>query len=69
MADKIDDSICPLCKKINRCDVKSDIACWCMNTKVPPALLAQVPVELKAKACICNACIERFQQQLTNTKN
>ena len=71
MVKLVNDSICPLCQQSNRCDVKSSNGCWCMNTEVPAALLAQVPVDLKSKACICNSCIERYhQQQLSiNTKN
>ncbi|KGJ97421.1 cysteine-rich CWC family protein [Colwellia psychrerythraea] len=66
MIKRVNDSICPLCKQSNRCDVKSNKGCWCMNTKVPAALLAQVPVEFKAKTCICNSCIEHYNQQQTS---
>ena len=66
MTDKIDDSTCPLCLKINHCDVQSQQGCWCMNTKVPKALLAKIPEQLKGKSCICNACIKRYQQQVIN---
>lgn len=63
MTDKTDDSICPLCEQSNRCDVKASQGCWCMNTKVPAALLAQVPEKFKGKTCVCNACIARYHQQ------
>lgn len=63
MTDNIDDSICPLCEQSNRCDVKASQGCWCMNTAVPEALLAQVPEQLKGKSCVCNACIAAYFQQ------
>ncbi|WP_019029258.1 cysteine-rich CWC family protein [Colwellia piezophila] len=57
------DSICPLCEQSNRCDVNAKQGCWCLNIQVPPALLAQIPAELKGISCVCNACITRFNQQ------
>jgi len=63
MTYKNDGSICPLCNKINRCDVKASSGCWCMNTQVPEALLARIPTELKGISCVCNNCIERYYQQ------
>jgi len=58
-----DDSICPLCKQSNRCDVKASSGCWCINTQVPKALLAKIPAHLKGKSCVCNICIANYQQQ------
>ena len=63
MPINLDDSICPLCQQNNRCDVQAQQGCWCMKTEVPTALLDKVPDSLKGKKCICNACIERFEQQ------
>jgi len=63
MPNKINDKICPLCEKVNRCGVKSPQGCWCMATQIPAALLAKIPAQLKGKSCICNDCIERYQQQ------
>lgn len=63
MTDKNDDSICPLCQKSNRCDVKAGSSCWCMNTPVPEALLTQIPAHLKGVSCVCNACIARYRLQ------
>ena len=70
MTNKIDDSICPLCQQSNRCDVQSQQGCWCMVTKVPAELLAQIPEYLRGNTCICNTCIEQYQQQklAKNTK-
>jgi hypothetical protein len=63
MTDKNDNSICPLCNKLNRCDVNASSGCWCMNSNVPQALLATVPAELKGISCVCNNCIEGYYQQ------
>ena len=60
MTDKNDGSICPLCQQKNRCGVKAASRCWCMNTQVPEALLAEIPEDLKGISCVCNACIERY---------
>lgn len=65
MQTLIDDSICPLCKQVNRCDVTAISGCWCMKVKVPAELLAQVPAPIKNKSCICNKCIDRYHQKLT----
>lgn len=62
MTDKNDGSICPLCEQRNLCDVKANSGCWCMNTEVPKALLEKIPVHLKGKSCVCNACIANYQQ-------
>jgi len=63
MFNKVDDNICPLCEKVNRCQVKSTNRCWCMETQVPAELIAKVPCKYKGKTCICNDCIERYHQQ------
>lgn len=63
MLTNLDDSLCPLCGQSNRCDVQAQQGCWCMKVKVPTALLGKVPDSFKGTICICNACIERFQQQ------
>jgi len=63
MPNKTDDSICPLCQKLNRCDVNSSAGCWCMNTRVPQALLNRIPTQLQGVSCVCNKCIERYHQQ------
>lgn len=60
MVNKVNESICPLCKQANRCDVQSPQGCWCMNTQVPAELLAKVPDELKGVTCVCNVCIANY---------
>lgn len=58
-----DTSICPLCGNSNRCDVNNAAGCWCMNTKIPEALLEKVPSQFKELNCICNDCIDKYHQQ------
>jgi len=69
MITQVDDSICPLCQQSNRCDVQSPQGCWCMASKVPAALLAQLPAQFKATTCICNRCIEQYHQQQLKSDN
>jgi hypothetical protein len=58
---------CPLCGQPNGCqlctvaDYKG--SCWCAKVEISEALLAQVPAELRNRACICRACIESFRLQ------
>lgn len=57
-----DPSICPLCRRPNRCGALSGAPdgadrCWCHRTRVPPGLLARVPEPLRGLACICPDCI------------
>jgi hypothetical protein len=55
---------CPLCGQPNDCQLCADAACkgpcWCAQLVFPEALLAQVPAELRDRACICRACMESF---------
>jgi prepilin-type N-terminal cleavage/methylation domain-containing protein/prepilin-type processing-associated H-X9-DG protein len=59
-----DPNQCPLCGGANECQLCSPAAykgpCWCAQTQIPEALLAQVPPELKNKSCICHACVSAF---------
>lgn len=58
MSQGINESSCPFCLKDNQCDVANN--CWCKVLQVPTQLLELVPVELKNKTCICNACVISF---------
>jgi hypothetical protein len=53
---------CPLCGQPNECQLCTAAAwrgpCWCAKLEIPDTLLAQVPVELRNRACICYHCIE-----------
>jgi hypothetical protein len=56
---------CPFCGQPNECQLCTAAAykgpCWCAKVEMPPALLAQVPVESRNRACICHKCIESFR--------
>lgn len=54
-------SICPFCKKDNKCQA-SQKECWCFTIKVPKDLIGLVPKELKGKSCICKDCILEFKE-------
>ena len=60
MHTKIDETICPLCRKENGCMAHSDSRCWCVGLTVPQALLGLVPEAQQGQACICRSCIEEF---------
>lgn len=61
-------SACPICKKENSCENKTgkDFDCWCIEKKVPKALLESLAEFLTEpdidKNCICQACIEKFNR-------
>ncbi|MCE0494709.1 cysteine-rich CWC family protein [Vibrio salinus] len=62
-----DPLICPLCGQPNLCVNLGDSdvmkSCWCNDPSIvfPKALLAQLPPEKRGKACICRACVLKFQ--------
>lgn len=63
---KDDKKRCPLCGKENNCAYEkgSDhFSCWCTTIEVPKELRAQIPEELKGKACICRDCIIKFKEE------
>ena len=57
---------CPLCGGPNDCAPagcgRFDVDCWCTQASFPAELLAQVPAELRDKACICPACVAKAWQ-------
>jgi len=64
-----DPSHCPLCGGDNRCAMEVQKAtgqaqppCWCVSQTFSAELLARLPPEAQGKACICGACLLRFQQ-------
>ncbi|HUD83911.1 MAG TPA: cysteine-rich CWC family protein [Candidatus Saccharimonadales bacterium] len=61
----LDAGRCPLCGQPNECQLCTAAAykgpCWCAKAEMPHALLAQVPVELRNRACICHNCLESFR--------
>jgi prepilin-type N-terminal cleavage/methylation domain-containing protein/prepilin-type processing-associated H-X9-DG protein len=58
---------CPLCREANECQLCSPAAfkgqCWCARMKIPEALVARVPEPLRDRACICQNCVEKFNQE------
>jgi hypothetical protein len=63
----IDRTRCPLCGQPNDCarekgQNKKD--CWCVFETFSADILELVPEDKKGKACICRACLRRFQQRL-----
>ncbi|HXI69004.1 MAG TPA: cysteine-rich CWC family protein [Verrucomicrobiae bacterium] len=57
---------CPLCGQANACQLCTVAAykgpCWCAKVKIPDELIAQVPADLRNKACICRACVMKFHR-------
>jgi hypothetical protein len=54
---------CPLCGQANQCAMEVEKAtgekqppCWCTKVDFSADLLAQLPLEARGKACICEAC-------------
>jgi hypothetical protein len=68
MTKKDEEMLCPLCSKPNACAIankgseqKSDQQdCWCMRVNISDEVLAKVPADKKAKACICQSCLKSF---------
>ena len=56
---------CPLCGGANECQLCSPAAhkgpCWCAQEDMPAEMLAQVPENLRNRACICKNCIQKFR--------
>lgn len=63
MTLNINESACPFCQQHNRCAVANKQGCWCANITIPFELLQLVPIKLREKACICNACIASFIEE------
>ncbi len=57
--------ICPICKEENKCAsvLGTDVSkCWCMTTKIPKGLLAQIPDEKRGQSCVCKSCVDRYNK-------
>jgi prepilin-type N-terminal cleavage/methylation domain-containing protein/prepilin-type processing-associated H-X9-DG protein len=58
-------SQCPLCGEANDCQLCSPATykgqCWCAHEEIPAELLARIPENLRNRACICRACLEKFR--------
>jgi hypothetical protein len=64
----LDASQCPLCHQPNDCQLCTVAAykgsCWCAQVEIPEALLAQVPLDLRNKNCVCRACVTEFHREI-----
>ena len=58
----IDENKCPLCGGNNACGAHDQTPCWCCHVGIPQGLRDLVPAEQQLKACICQQCVEEFQQ-------
>jgi len=63
---------CPLCGKPSHCQLCGAAPhkgpCWCTTVRIPDGLLARVPLELRNRACICQACVTAFWQEQSDTQ-
>lgn len=64
----LDPGRCPLCGGDNRCAMELQKAtgqaqppCWCVSQTFSAELLASLAEAAQGKACICGACLARFQ--------
>jgi hypothetical protein len=52
--------ICPVCGCSNSCTLADPRTaaqpCWCFSVSINPARLAELPIELRDKACLCPRC-------------
>ncbi|CAG7643724.1 hypothetical protein PAESOLCIP111_04538 [Paenibacillus solanacearum] len=61
---------CPICGGDNDCGNAADRppgTCWCGSEYFPQAIFALVKPELRGKACICIACVQRFRERHETT--
>lgn len=60
---QVDEKHCPLCGGDNQCKVNEDTICWCVTAKFPQGILDQLPEESKGKQCICQNCINTYNDK------
>ncbi len=56
-------SVCPFCQGEASCGLTQSASCWCFSESIPEQMLALLPVEAQGVACICQACIQAYQQR------
>src|ERR1700722_4661917 len=65
--DRFDEGKCPLCGQSNACQLCTADAykgpCWCTKVKIPEELIAQIPADLRNKACICRDCVTKYHRE------
>lgn len=57
---------CPICGEDSRCGMEAGKPideCWCSKRSFPPEINTLVPEALRERACICEACLERFSRR------
>ncbi len=71
LGSKINQSLCPLCGKANKCAMEIEkitgvkqAPCWCVGMDFSGDLLASVPALAQSLACICAACAAKGQASL-----
>ena len=60
-------AICPLCGEANHCIMAVDpnaTMCWCEGVVFPEELLALIPENAFRKTCVCQKCLEQYQDSL-----
>ncbi|WP_434673741.1 cysteine-rich CWC family protein [Pseudomonas sp. R1-15] len=59
--------LCPACGATNDCTLANpktaDRACWCYDVSIDPAVLENLPAELRNQSCLCPRCA-RVDEQL-----
>jgi hypothetical protein len=63
---RLNTALCPLCGKPNNCAVAADpnaTECWCESVEFPRELLEQIPENALRKTCVCQNCLENFNQK------
>ena len=65
-ATPVEPGLCPLCRQPNDCQLCTTTAykgpCWCAQTEIPAALLAQVPPDQRNQACLCRTCVTTWHR-------
>jgi len=67
----VNTSICPLCGEHNHCAVAADPnakECWCEFVEFPVKLLAQIPEDAVRKTCVCQKCLNNYQESIKRMK-
>ena len=60
------EALCPICGRKNSCGRLGSgspaESCWCEFVDLPAALLAQIPLAQRDKACICRLCVAEYNK-------
>jgi len=64
-------STCPLCGEPNQCALAADpnaTECWCETADFREELLVQIPDEVVRKTCVCQTCLNKYQESINSNK-